>query len=167
VFQSNLQNDIEGVCMKEFYSQIDKKLYYIVVLLMMVLMLIGLLVDNPRFGEFQVGFIIHSVLVIVVTACLLLYPKYETHGFRTIIIIASFGYFYTMFILFPEAGSTFILLCLIPAISILLFDSKLFYFSLILNTLLIMIIIAYVVLIDQGELWKNMNILIKKKSVKI
>lgn len=139
--------------MKEFYSQIDKKLYYIVVLLMIVLMLIGLLVDNPRFGEFQIGFILHSVLVIVVMACLLLYPKYESHVFRTIIIIASFGYFYTIFILFPEAGSTFILLCLIPAISILLFDSKLFYFSLILNTLLIMVIFAYVVLIDQGELY--------------
>ena len=85
------------------------------------------------------------MLIIILVACLLLYPKYENHIFRLVIMILAFAYFYTIFFLYPETLSTFIFLCFIPAISILFFDTKLFYFSLIVNGLLIAVTFSYIV----------------------
>ena len=137
--------------MKEFYTHFNKKIYYTVVLIMMALMMMGLLVDNPV--ELKVGYILHSVLIIVLFGCLMLYPKYKSHIFRIVIILVGSAYFYTIFFLYPDTYSTFIFLCFIPAISILFFDSKLFYFSLILNGLAIAITISYIMLIDQENLY--------------
>ena len=139
--------------MKGFYTHINKKLYYITVLIVIAIMIMGLLIDNPRFDELGVGYISHSVLVVILSACLLLYPKYVTHVFRMIIIIVACVYFYSLFFLYPDTWSTFIFLCFIPAISILFFDSKLFYFSLLLNGVLIMFTFSYIMLIDQGNLY--------------
>jgi two-component system, sporulation sensor kinase B len=143
--------------MKESYIHINKKVYYTVVLIMMVLMIMGLLLNNPHFGEPKVGFILHSVLVIVLVACLLLYPKYKNHIFRIVIMVTAFAYFYTIFFLYPETLSTFIFLCFIPAISILFFDSKLFYFSLLLNGLSITVTFSYIMLFDQENLYAPIN----------
>ena len=124
--------------MRNFQTQINKKVYYTVVLISIVLMIIGLLFNN----SIDISFLLHGLLIIVLVACLLLYPKYENHILRLIIMIVAFAYFYTIFFLYPETWSTFIFLCFIPAISILFFDSKLFYFSLILNGT-----------IDNGYIW--------------
>lgn len=139
--------------MNELYTHIHKKLYTITVLIVIVIMIMGLLIDNPRFGEFDIGFIFHVILVFMLSACLILYPRYVTHVFRMMIIIVASGYFYTLFFLYPDTWSNFIYLCFIPAISILFFDSKLFYFSLILNSVTIMFTFSYIILIDQGNLF--------------
>lgn len=113
-------------------------------------MISGLLIDNPRFGESGVVYISHSILVFILSVCLLLYPKNGTDILRSTIIIVASVYFYTLFLFYPETWSTFIFLCFIPALSILFFDSKLFYFSLILNGISITIIFGYIMLIDRG-----------------
>ena len=69
----------KGVYMKDFYTHINIKIYYTVVLIIMTLMIMGLVLDNPSFGKLEVGFILHSVLIIVLFTCLLLYPRYENH----------------------------------------------------------------------------------------
>ncbi|MGX2958474.1 ATP-binding protein [Peribacillus sp. JNUCC 23] len=143
--------------MKEFYTQISKRLYYTVVLIIIALMVAGMLLSIPHYGELEAGYTLHSVLAIVLSACLLLYPKYENHIFRVVIIIVGSAYFYTIFFLYPETWSTFIFLCLIPAISILFFDSKLFYFSLLINGLSIAVTFCYIVLIDQGSLYPHIK----------
>jgi two-component system, sporulation sensor kinase B len=139
--------------MKEIYTHINKKKYYISILIVIVMMIMGLLMGNPFLGEITVGYIFHNVLVVILSVCLLLYPKYVTHFFRMIIIIVASLYFYTLFFLYPDTWSTFIFLCFIPAISILFFDSKLFYFSVALNSVLIMCTFSYIMLIDQGYLY--------------
>ncbi len=133
--------------MRNFQTQINKKVYYTVVLISIVLMIIGLLFNN----SIDISFLLHGLLIIVLVACLLLYPKYENHILRLIIMIVAFAYFYTIFFLYPETLSTFIFLCFIPAISILFFDSKLFYFSLIVNGLLIAVTFGYIM--NQGHLY--------------
>jgi two-component system sporulation sensor kinase B len=130
--------------MKEFYSQVNRKLYYILMLIIIALMVSGLIVSQSRFKELELGYVIQLVLVAILSVCLLIYPKRETHGARLIIIILGSAYFYTLFFLYPETWSTFILICFIPAISILFFDSKLFYFSFFLNGLLITFTISYI-----------------------
>ncbi|MEH7252614.1 HAMP domain-containing sensor histidine kinase [Neobacillus niacini] len=136
--------------MKEISITFNKKIYYFVVWIIVAIMIAGLLIDNPRFGEFGVVYISHSILVFILSVCLLLYPKNSTDILRLIIIIVASVYFYMLFLFYPETWSTFIFLCFIPALSILFFDSKLFYFSLILNGISITIIFGYIMLIDRG-----------------
>ncbi|QGQ48513.1 sensor histidine kinase [Metabacillus sediminilitoris] len=139
--------------MKGFYTQLDNKIYYSTVLIVIVIMIIGLLMDNPNIGEDRIGNILHSSLIFILSVCLLLYPKYVTRVFRMIIIIVASFYFYTLFLLYPETWSTFIFLCFIPAISILFFDSKLFYFSLLLNSVSIIGLFGYIVFSGKGYLY--------------
>lgn len=139
--------------MKEFYAHINHKIYYSVVFIIIILMIMGLVIDNPNFGKLEIGFILHSFFIVILTICLLLYPRYYNHLFRIAIMIAGFAYFYTIFFLYPDTLSTFIFLCLIPAISILFFDSKLFYFSLIINGLLIGVTFSYLMLYDHENLY--------------
>lgn len=136
--------------MKETYTQINKKLYYSTVVMVIAIMIMGLLMGNPRFGKIDVGYFIHCGLVVILSACLLLYPKFITHVFRLIIITVASVYFYALFFLYPDTWSTFIFLCFIPAIAILYFDSKLFYFSLLLNSVAIIFTFSYIMLFDHG-----------------
>jgi two-component system, sporulation sensor kinase B len=135
--------------MKEITNKLNKKIYYIVVWIGIAIMISGLLIDNPRFGEFGVVYISHSILVFILSVCLLLYHTNGTAILRLTIIIVASIYFYALFFFYPDTWSTFIFLCFIPALSILFFDSRLFYFSLLLNTILIMILFGYILLIDQ------------------
>ncbi|USK60919.1 sensor histidine kinase [Peribacillus asahii] len=135
----------------------NKKLYYAVVLIWTAVMIMGLLLDNPRLDGFDLGYILHSVLAIILFTCLWLYPKYKNHSFRIVIIITASTFLYTVFFLYPGAWSTFIFLCLIPAISILFFDSKLFYFSLILNALLIIGTFSYIIGMDQSNQFSHIK----------
>lgn len=136
--------------MKEFYTHINKKIYYFTVIIVIAIMIIGLVMGNPRFGEFGIGYIFHIGLIVILSVCLLLYLKFVTHVFRLIIITIASVYFYALFFLYPDTWSTFIFLCFIPAIAILFFDLKLFYFSLLLNSVSIMFTFSYIMLIDQG-----------------
>ncbi|MGB2994131.1 MAG: HAMP domain-containing sensor histidine kinase [Paenisporosarcina sp.] len=128
-----------------------QKQYYLITLISIALMATGLFVVIPRYDGLEVGLIIHFILIILLSSSLLIYPKYERYLFRIIIIIIGAAYFYMLFFLYPETWSTFIFLCFIPGFSILFFDSKLFYFSLVFNGLLITLTFSYVGLINQGS----------------
>ncbi|MEL3970856.1 HAMP domain-containing sensor histidine kinase [Rossellomorea oryzaecorticis] len=133
--------------MREFQNEIQKRNYYIIVSGIIVLMVMGVVVDNP----FNVRFIIHGAIVVIVSACLLLYPQYETPWIRYTTVIASTGYFYSLFYFYPETWSGFVLLCFVPALSILFFDKWLFYFSLVLNALFIGAAFIYIGIVDKGQ----------------
>lgn len=137
--------------MREFTNTFNKKVYYIAVLAVIVIMIIGLFVNNPRFGGFDIGYILHSVMVFLLSVCLLLYPKNISSGLRITIIIVASTYFYMIFFLYPDTWTTFIFLCFIPALSILFFDSKVFYLSLLLNCLVILCLIGYIMFIDREQ----------------
>ena len=145
--------------MKQFNRDKNQKLYYQLVLISIVLMATGLFVVNPRYdGSSQMEFFIHIALVVLLSAVLLIYPKYERAFFRILIIVIASTYFYTLFFLYPETWSTFIFLCFIPAFSILFFDTKLFYFSLIFNALLITLTFSYVMLFPQGSDYSHIRL---------
>lgn len=128
-----------------------QKQYYLLTMISTVLMASGLFVVIPRYDGLEVGLLIHFILIILLSSSLVIYPKYERYLFRIIIIIIGAAYFYMLFFLYPETWSTFIFLCFIPGFSILFFDSKLFYFSLVFNGLLITLTFSYVVFIHQGS----------------
>ncbi|RIW28848.1 GHKL domain-containing protein [Bacillus salacetis] len=136
--------------MKEFHTTLNRKLYYAISFGIILLMTFGLLISNPRIGNIKMGYTLHSVLLVLLALSILLYPRYETRPFRVVLIIVTTAYFYTLFFLYPDTWSTFIFLCFIPAISILLFDTKLFYFSLVLNGFLITLSFCYIYTVDQG-----------------
>ncbi|OCA92108.1 sensor histidine kinase [Pseudobacillus wudalianchiensis] len=138
--------------MREDYIYINKKLYYSTVLAVIIMMVAGLLIDNPQLERVSAGYFFHFILVIVASVCLLLYPKYLTRSFRIILTIVASVYFYTLFFLYPDTWSTFIFLCFVPAVAILFFDAKIFYFSLLLNNVCIILIFVYIGLFDQGYL---------------
>jgi two-component system, sporulation sensor kinase B len=126
---------------------LHKRNYYLIVSIIIILMVVGLVVDNPV----NAGFIIHGLMVGILSICLLLYPFYENTLMRYSSIIAATLYFYILFYLYPDTWSGFILLCLIPAFSILFFDKRLFYFSLVLNVLFIAFTFFYIVTFDHGQ----------------
>lgn len=132
---------------REFQSGIQKRIYFVTVSVVITLMVLGVVVNNPV----NIRFFIHGVFVLIVAACLLLYPLFENTLMRYITVISLAGYFYSLFYLYPETWTGFILICLIPALSILFFDKRLFYFSLVLNALFIVVTSSYIWIIDKGQ----------------
>ncbi|MBS4218313.1 HAMP domain-containing histidine kinase [Bacillus sp. FJAT-49711] len=143
--------------MKEINSKFNNKIYYIVVLSIIAMMIMGLLINNPLFGEFGIGYISHCILVVIFSICLLLYPTKTSAGLRITIIFVATVYLYLLFFLYPETWTIFILLSFIPAFSILFFDSKVFYFSLTLNCLSILLLFGYIMFVDQGHQYPYME----------
>lgn len=139
--------------MKELYSQVNRRTYYISMLTIIVLMVWGLILSTSELKGITIGYGIHFTCVAIISVCLLIYPKYETYVFRKIIIMMGFAYFYTLFFLYPDTWTTYILICLIPSLAILFFDMKLFYFSMVLNGILILMTFVYITLIDQGQVY--------------
>lgn len=137
--------------MKHIKQDRNQKLYYLTAFVATILMVIGVLFFNPRFGGTDPGYIFHCALVVLLSASLFIYPKYESHFFRKIIITIASLYLYMLFLLYPDTWSSFTLLCFIPAFSILFFDSKLFYFSFVFNFLLITLTFIYIIFFDQGN----------------
>jgi len=137
---------------------INQKQYYFLTIMTIALMTSGLIVAIPRYDGLETGLLLHISLVVLLSASLLIYPMYEKYLFRLTTIIVGAAYFYMLFFLYPETWSTFIFLCFIPAFSILFFDSKLFYFSLVFNVLLITLTFSYVVLIDQGDNYSHITL---------
>lgn len=149
--QEELPEKVCNVFVKQFNKNKNQKLYYLIACISIGLMTSGLLVNNPRFGGTDIGFLGHVALVVLLSASLLVYPKVERHFLRIIIIMIAAAYFYTIFFLYPDTWSTFIFLCFIPAFSILFFDSKLFYFSMVFNALLITLTFTFIEFIYQGN----------------
>ncbi|WP_145324939.1 sensor histidine kinase [Paenibacillus xylanexedens] len=137
--------------MKELHSQMNRKTYYISMLAIIALMLSGLILSTTELSGITVGYMIHCLCVSVLAVGLLIYPKFETFPFRLSIILIGFAYFYTLAILYPQSWTTYILICLLPALAILFYDLKLFYFSLILNGILLLITFGYNLLYNQGN----------------
>ena len=104
--------------MKELYSQVNRRTYYISMLTIIVLMVWGLILSTSELKGITIGYGIHFTCVAIISVCLLIYPKYETYVFRKIIIMMGFAYFYTLF-LYPDTWTTYILICLIPSLAIL------------------------------------------------
>lgn len=137
--------------MREFYSQVNRKIYYIVMSMIILLMISGLILSTIELEYISLGYSIHFLCVFFLTICLWIYPNYETHFFRRIIILLGFAYFYTLFYLYPQTWTTYIFICLIPVLSILFFDLKLFYFSFTINGILMIITFSYIFFMDRGS----------------
>lgn len=141
--------------MKEDPFVISIKKYYITVLLIILTMVVGIGILNPRFGDEDgdIGYITHFVLVIILSTQLLIYPKYKTSLFRLSIVVVAMALFYLLFFLYPDTGTTIILISFIPAISILFYDIKLFYFSILLNTILLALSISSIYIMNLERLY--------------
>jgi len=138
--------------MKEFNQYFMQRLYYVSALFFIAFMTTGVIVAYSRFPTFNVGYTLHIVLVVLLSFCLLIYPKYETHVLKVVIILIGTAYSYNLFFLYTETLYTIIFICFIPAISILFFDSSLFYFCLLFNGLCMTITFSYISLFDtQGK----------------
>ncbi|MBD8067867.1 sensor histidine kinase [Bacillus sp. PS06] len=143
--------------MKDFYTEINKSYYYKLILAVIFLMVMGLLFINPLLSEHPLGYYLHIVLVLSLATSILLYPRFESQYLRILIILIASAYFYTIFFLYPNTWTGFIFLCMIPGISIFFFDSKLFYFSLVVNSILMMATFSYISLTDLRNIYPDIN----------
>ncbi|WP_458124706.1 ATP-binding protein [Paenibacillus sp. Z3-2] len=139
--------------MKELHNQKNQKVYYMSTLTIIVLMVFGLIQSTTGWNGITFGYIIHILCVPILAICLLIYPRYGSFFLRLSIIMLVFIYFYALIYIYPETWTTYILICLIPALAILYFDLKLFYFSLTLNGIFIILTFGYIFLIDQGVVY--------------
>ncbi|MFC4322945.1 sensor histidine kinase [Litchfieldia salsa] len=143
--------------MKVLHSTINKNLYYLSSSFVVLFMGLGLFIDNPLLEEITISYFLHLGLVLLLTICLFVYPKYNSHILRLIIMTVATAYFYTLFFLYPETWSTFVFLCFVPATAILFFDSKLFHYSILLNFILITLTFNYIYFIDQGQFYPHIR----------
>lgn len=137
--------------MMKVKSDINRKIYYAGISAVIAAMWMGVLWENPHMHTNQAGFFFHAVLVAIISILLLAYPALPNRSMRIIIIAMASVYFYTLFFLYPDTWSTFLYIALIPLVSIFFFDSKLFYFSLALNTIALTVFFVFSIFIDQGH----------------
>jgi two-component system, sporulation sensor kinase B len=144
--------------MRDLTSLRDFKLYRIVIAIINVCMVAGLLDGFIRYGHGHIYWelVIHFLLVLILAISLWIYPKKETTFMKVMIVTESMVYLYSLFIFYPEISSSFMLLCLIPGISILFFLPSLFYFSLIGNLLFTIIIFCYISFVDKGQYYSSL-----------
>jgi len=143
--------------MEETETRMNLKRYYLIIYLLIALMIMGLFYKNPLLGKGDIGYNLHLLCVVILSACLIIYPMYRSSILRWMIVLVATLYFYAMFLVYPEIGSTILLIYFIPAISIIFFDKKLFYTSIILNQVLIVGVIAYIVFSGQESLYPNVT----------
>lgn len=143
--------------MEETETRMNLKRYYLIIYLLIALMIMGLFYKNPLLGKGDIGYNLHLMCVVILSACLIIYPMYRSSILRWMIVLVATLYFYAMFLVYPEIGSTILLIYFIPAISIIFFDKKLFYTSIILNQVLIVGVIAYIVFSGQESLYPNVT----------
>ncbi|MBU5353101.1 ATP-binding protein [Paenibacillus silvae] len=130
--------------MKELHSPVNRKTYYISMFMMITLMVAGLVLSTTELEAVTTSYVIHLLCVVIIPVCLIIYPRYETFAFRLSIILLGFVYFYTLALAYPQTWSTYIMICLLPALAILFYDFKLFYISLSLNVVLLLIVTFYI-----------------------
>ncbi|PYE48816.1 HAMP domain-containing histidine kinase [Paenibacillus barcinonensis] len=130
--------------MKELHSPVNRKTYYISMFMMITLMVAGLVLSTTELEAVTSSYVIHLLCVVIIPVCLIIYPRYETFAFRMSIILLGFVYFYTLALAYPQTWSTYIMICLLPALAILFYDFKLFYISLSLNVILLVIVTLYI-----------------------
>ncbi|WP_445506669.1 ATP-binding protein [Niallia sp. 03190] len=143
--------------MKQF-NEMTQKLYYYIMAVIIFLMIAGIFSTCYGLEKLRIENYLHIVLVFLFSILLLIYPKFETTLLRIIIMIVGSTYFYALFFIYPEVWSGFIFICFIPAISILFFDAKLFYFSLILNGILYTMTHSYIYLMEDDPVYNYMEI---------
>lgn len=132
--------------MKEFQGAIGRKIYYTGVTLIILMELLGL----PDIAS-GVNFSIHFSLLLFFATLLLIYPRYETQLLRYLIVFSTSAYIYSLFFLYPDSNTSFIVLFFVPLLAILFFNANVFYSALILNILLFMTSYSYILFIYSGE----------------
>lgn len=139
--------------MKKEITKINYQIYYVAISVVILAMLIGLLWDDSYLENMNTGFLLQAGLVFVLSLNLVLYPIFGNRAMRIVMITTAAVYFYTLFFLYPETWSTFIYICLIPVIAILFFDSKLFYYTIFLNSTAVSCAFVYISLSRQEKLY--------------
>ncbi|WP_046178559.1 sensor histidine kinase [Domibacillus tundrae] len=139
--------------MEKELTKINDKIYYFAISIVILAMLMGLLWDDSYLGNMNTGFLLHAGLIFILSLSLVLYPMFDNRATRIVMITGAAAYFYTLFYLYPETWSTFIYICLIPVISILFFDSKLFYYAIFLNSTAVSSAFVYISLTKQEKLY--------------
>jgi two-component system sporulation sensor kinase B len=134
--------------MREFDTILNLKAYQGIIIPIILLMVGGLVVKQA--GTPWYTLLIHFIFVAVVSSLLLIYPKKETKVIKNILIFAGAGYFYTIFILYPETVLNAILVALIPGVAILFFHRLLFYILFVLNLLFAAVMFSYIFWVDKG-----------------
>ncbi|WP_096156674.1 ATP-binding protein [Bacillus sp. FJAT-45066] len=126
-----------------------ENIYWIFTITSIILMTLGSFIELWENG-LTTTFIIHLLMVLVISVLLIIYPKNKSIYTKYALNIAMPIYFYAMFIMYPFTLSPFLIICFIPGIAILFYNQKLFYFSLINNVVIVISFMVYVFLVDQG-----------------
>lgn len=143
--------------MKKIVTKIYAQRYYMIIYSLIIIMVSGLFYKNSLYEEGCIGYYLHIMFVVLFSTCLLIYPKYRSGILRWLIVLIATFLFYTLFLVYPETGSIILLIYFIPAISIIFFDKKLFYTSIILNQVLIVGAIFYIISSGRSSLYPNVT----------
>jgi len=133
------------------------KSYYIIIYILLFIMIIGLFVENPLYGQGHIGYYFHMLFVVLISISLLIYPRYRSRLLRWIIVVIATIFFYTLLLIYPGTGAILLLIYCIPALSIIFFDKQLFYISIVANLILMISAMVYIISSGQANLFPNLT----------
>ncbi len=122
---------IGGIFVKEFDINNKNNARMFKIFTIVFISLMGLGLSSVWFGttkESMSTSLAYTIIVLGISALLILYRKNESDKSKIVIVASVAIYFYTLFLLYPSIFSTYILVCILPAIPILFFNKPLFYY---------------------------------------
>ncbi|UOY91657.1 ATP-binding protein [Ectobacillus sp. JY-23] len=129
--------------------RVESKVYWLLVVCMIVLMLGGLLMNQT--GTPEHIFYTHAFFVMAICGLLLIYPYRRTSATKLVIGFTTVGYFYVLFLVYPETPLNIILIAFAPGIAILFFHRLLFYTLASLNIVCSLLVFWYIGSVDLGH----------------
>ncbi|MCM3239155.1 ATP-binding protein [Heyndrickxia oleronia] len=135
--------------MKELNQLSNLKWYKIIVLFIICMMASGIIISPAPI--FSIQKMIQLLFTVTISIVFFIYPKKETFMFKGILIYLIAGYFYSLFLLYPETTLNFVFITVLPCIAIAFFHKKIYYSIGIVNLIGGYGIFAYIYFIDQGE----------------
>lgn len=131
------------------------KVYRIIISVLIVLMSLGIVLIYEEDGRIiTFSFILQFLFVAIIATHLIIFPKKDSVGFRAAIILFMSGYFFFMFLQFPDRFASLLLISFIPVIPVLFLHTKLFYITLLSNITITFSIIMYLMMYDTRNVHK-------------
>jgi two-component system, sporulation sensor kinase B len=123
------------------------KIYRMIISLLILLMCAGLvLIYGVEGSVITYTLIFQLLLVIIISTLLINFPKKDSAGFRAAIIIFMSGYFFFMFLQFPDKFASLLMISYLPVIPVLFLHTRLFYIILLSNITITTSIIIYLMM---------------------
>ncbi|MEW9107850.1 MAG: HAMP domain-containing sensor histidine kinase [Cytobacillus gottheilii] len=127
------------------------KIYRMIISILIILMSSGLmLIFEVNERTITSTLLFQLLLVIIISILFILFPKRDSESFRAAIILFMSGYFFFMYLQFPDRFASLLMISYLPVIPVLFLHTRLFYITLVSNITITISIFMYFMMTETG-----------------